>query len=266
MLAYTLGAEVVLPSARKRSSFDNFYVSDPFVEVPIHTLLDVHHIKAYWVKHGLIVHENLGGVFPSLHGNRSYAGGHLQTPLEIIVDPNPGKHLRELALEIYTRIEASVQDAVSPHYVLLINRGGLQPFTPDRVEDDLREKTEADPVEIRKELVHSTLVRLPRTLLAPTEVLYVASGIMSYIEPAEMAAYEQMMLDFGMGRSIAYKEMFIPKVELQALHSEQNALIDFIVVQHSRQFIGNGHSTFSQSALEFRNARGVSHHLSFNLL
>ena len=57
MLAYTLGAEVVLAPARKRKSFSMYYVSDPFEEVPIDTLLDAQHIRAYWAKLGMIVHE-----------------------------------------------------------------------------------------------------------------------------------------------------------------------------------------------------------------
>ena len=57
MLSYILGAEVVLASARKRTSFENFYITHPFEEVPIKTVLNVEHISAHWARLGMVVHE-----------------------------------------------------------------------------------------------------------------------------------------------------------------------------------------------------------------
>ena len=57
MMAYTLGAELVLAPARKRAGFDSFYLSDPFEKTPIGTLLDARRINAHWSKRGMLVHE-----------------------------------------------------------------------------------------------------------------------------------------------------------------------------------------------------------------
>jgi hypothetical protein len=42
-----------------------------------------------------------------------------------------------------------------------------------------------------------------------------------------------------------YKEKFLPPQTLQALNPEQEALIDFLVLSNSNNFVGLGSSTFS---------------------
>ena len=41
---------------------------------------------------------------------------------------------------------------------------------------------------------------------------------------------------------------------IAALHSEQNALVDFIVLLHAHRFVGVAMSTFSLTARDFRSA------------
>lgn len=46
-------------------------------------------------------------------------------------------------------------------------------------------------------------------------------------------------------RSVQYKELYIPAASLQQLNPEQEALVDFLVLANSDNFVGLGSSTFS---------------------
>lgn len=73
--------------------------------------------------------------------------------------------------------------------------------------------------------------------------LYIASGLLSYNASAEM----QDMLRFlgPHSRSVQYKEKYLPPEVLAALNPEQQALVDFLVLANSDNFVGLGSSTFS---------------------
>ena len=44
---------------------------------------------------------------------------------------------------------------------------------------------------------------------------------------------------------VHYKEMYLDKNDLAALHSEQKGLIDFLVLARAARFVGFGPSTYS---------------------
>ena len=46
-------------------------------------------------------------------------------------------------------------------------------------------------------------------------------------------------------RSVQYKEMYLPAGMLNSLNPEQEALVDFLVLANSDNFVGLGSSTFS---------------------
>lgn len=46
-------------------------------------------------------------------------------------------------------------------------------------------------------------------------------------------------------RSVQYKELYLPSDMLQHLNPEQEALVDFLVLANSDNFVGLGSSTFS---------------------
>jgi hypothetical protein len=46
-------------------------------------------------------------------------------------------------------------------------------------------------------------------------------------------------------RSVQYKEMYLPADMLSSLNPEQEALVDFLVLANSDNFVGLGSSTFS---------------------
>lgn len=56
------------------------------------------------------------------------------------------------------------------------------------------------------------------------------------------------MTPFGNGfvcRSVQYKELYLPHDMLHHLNPEQEALVDFLVLANSDNFVGLGSSTFS---------------------
>lgn len=46
-------------------------------------------------------------------------------------------------------------------------------------------------------------------------------------------------------RSVQYKEQYLPSELLHSLNPEQEALVDFLVLANSDNFVGLGSSTFS---------------------
>jgi hypothetical protein len=55
-----------------------------------------------------------------------------------------------------------------------------------------------------------------------------------------------------------YKEMYLSKQETAGLHSEQLALIDFLVLVQSRAFVGIGTRSYSMFLREYRHVMGVA--------
>uniref|UniRef100_A0A383W2H7 O-fucosyltransferase family protein n=1 Tax=Tetradesmus obliquus TaxID=3088 RepID=A0A383W2H7_TETOB len=80
--------------------------------------------------------------------------------------------------------------------------------------------------------------------------LYIASGLLSYNASQEM----KDMLTFlePHSRSVQYKEMYLPAGMLNSLNPEQEALVDFLVLANSDNFVGLGSSTFSVYLREYR--------------
>lgn len=54
------------------------------------------------------------------------------------------------------------------------------------------------------------------------------------------------------------QEQILTPEELSPLHTEQTALLDFLVLTRSRHFVGFGASTFSLYAREYRYLRGIA--------
>lgn len=80
--------------------------------------------------------------------------------------------------------------------------------------------------------------------------LYIASGLLSYDASEEM----QNMLKFlrPHSRTVQYKELYLPPQMLKGLNPEQEALVDFLVLSNSNNFVGLGSSTFSVYLREYR--------------
>lgn len=74
----------------------------------------------------------------------------------------------------------------------------------------------------------------------------------------------QAVIDDLVGRklcaSVHYKELYVPERILAGLHSEQNALLDFLVLAASHRFVGFSPSTFSFFIREYR-CGGVERHM-----
>lgn len=73
--------------------------------------------------------------------------------------------------------------------------------------------------------------------------LYIASGLLSYNASAEMQQMLQFLQPYA--RSAQYKELYLSPEVLPGLNPEQEALVDFLVLSNSDNFVGLGSSTFS---------------------
>lgn len=83
-----------------------------------------------------------------------------------------------------------------------------------------------------------------------SQPMYVASGLLSYNASKEM----EELLDFlsPFSQSVEYKEKYISQEELRKLNTEQQALVDFLVLANARKLVGLGSSTFSVYLREYR--------------
>lgn len=88
--------------------------------------------------------------------------------------------------------------------------------------------------------------------------LYVASGMLTYGASVEMDRTINYLQHMGVCSEVHHKERYIPQEELEALNSEQKALLDFIVLARAKQFVGFGSSTFSFFLREYRALHGIS--------
>lgn len=73
--------------------------------------------------------------------------------------------------------------------------------------------------------------------------LYIASGLLSYNASKEMTDMLKFLEPHS--RTVQYKEMYLPPEMLHTLNPEQQALVDFLVLANSDNFVGLGSSTFS---------------------
>ncbi len=94
--------------------------------------------------------------------------------------------------------------------------------------------------------------------------LYVASGLLTY-KGSDLWSYVTSALA-PYARRLVHKEMFLSAKELQGLHSEQLALLDFLVLVHSNNFVGISTSTFSVFLREYRHVTGFADRNSSHLV
>lgn len=73
--------------------------------------------------------------------------------------------------------------------------------------------------------------------------LYIASGLLSYNASKEMTDMLKFLQPHS--RTVQYKELYLPPEMLHSLNPEQQALVDFLVLANSDNFVGLGSSTFS---------------------
>src|SRR5512147_831756 len=73
--------------------------------------------------------------------------------------------------------------------------------------------------------------------------LYIASGLLSYNASKEMTDMLKFLQPHS--QSVQYKELYLPPEMLHSLNPEQQALVDFLVLANSDNFVGLGSSTFS---------------------
>ncbi|KAK9827655.1 hypothetical protein WJX81_004166 [Elliptochloris bilobata] len=87
--------------------------------------------------------------------------------------------------------------------------------------------------------------------------VYVASGLLTYGASQEMADIIKTLTAAGLCSEVFYKELYLPASEINALSSEQKALVDFLVLARGRSFVGFGSSTFSFYLREYRALAGL---------
>lgn len=73
--------------------------------------------------------------------------------------------------------------------------------------------------------------------------LYIASGLLSYNASKEMTDMLKFLQPHS--QTVQYKELYLPPEMLHSLNPEQQALVDFLVLANSDNFVGLGSSTFS---------------------
>ena len=81
--------------------------------------------------------------------------------------------------------------------------------------------------------------------------MYIASGI---FETQPLFA-QQWQHSFGLEN--VHKEELLDAAELSALHSEQKAAVDFLVLVQAESFVGVQISSFSFFAVEYRKMQGI---------
>ncbi len=86
--------------------------------------------------------------------------------------------------------------------------------------------------------------------------VYVAAGVLSYNDTALMREATRKMAPFA--KAVVYKELYLSPEELQGLHPEQLALLDFLVLAECKAFVGAGFSSFSVFIREYRALNGLA--------
>jgi hypothetical protein len=88
--------------------------------------------------------------------------------------------------------------------------------------------------------------------------MYIATGLLSY--EAGHATLDHFMANLtaeGLCERVAFKEQFLDSAELGALHSEQKALVDLLVLAKAHRFVGFEPSTFSFFLSQYRVLQGL---------
>ena len=86
--------------------------------------------------------------------------------------------------------------------------------------------------------------------------LFVASGLLTYQGGALWQEAQRMLAPYA--QRLLHKELYLTKRELDGLHLEQQALLDFLVLVRCRAFVGIGTSTFSVFLREYRHVMGLA--------
>jgi hypothetical protein len=92
----------------------------------------------------------------------------------------------------------------------------------------------------------------------------VASGLLTYQGGALWQEAARLLAPYA--QRLLHKELYLTKLELQGLHLEQQALLDFLVLARCRAFVGIGTSTFSVFVREYRHVMGIAPRASANLV
>lgn len=104
---------------------------------------------------------------------------------------------------------------------------------------------------------HSYVRTMDALGLNATTPLYAASGMLTYGASTDWERTVGYLTHKGLAHSVHHKEMYVPGADLDALNSEQKALVDFIVLAQSHRFVGFGSSTFSFYLREYRALLGL---------
>ena len=88
--------------------------------------------------------------------------------------------------------------------------------------------------------------------------VYIATGLLTYAAGHEtLGRLTDNLTAEGLCDRITYKEQFLDAAELDALHSEQKALLDLLVLAKARTFVGFEPSTFSFFLSQYRVLQGL---------
>ena len=91
-----------------------------------------------------------------------------------------------------------------------------------------------------------------RAQLDPSLPMYIACGI---FESQPLFAQEWR---HSFASKNVHKEQLLEQPELTALHSEQRAAVDFLVLVHAEKFVGVQISSFSFWVVEYRKMHGIA--------
>jgi hypothetical protein len=80
--------------------------------------------------------------------------------------------------------------------------------------------------------------------------VYMAAGILSYNDREQMGEATSKLLAHA--RDVVFKEKYLTRSDMEGLHPEQLALVDFLVLAQCRHFVGISVSTFSVFIREYR--------------
>jgi GDP-fucose protein O-fucosyltransferase len=86
--------------------------------------------------------------------------------------------------------------------------------------------------------------------------LYVASTIFRHLNASRQSRERVAALESSVASVVLYKEMFVPAAELNQLDSEQQGLLDFLVLVQSQKYVGFEGSTFAFFVQEWRYLHG----------
>lgn len=147
--------------------------------------------------------------------------------------------------------------ALADRIVDAVTEGGTLPFNGVhlRIEKDARDWA---AIMGGQQVVWQGYISTMRSVgFNGTSRIYVASGMLTYGASVEMDRTKNYLMHTGVCSRVHHKEQYIPQRELEALNSEQKALLDFLVLARSNRFAGFGSSTFSYYLREYRALHGL---------